>query len=141
MCLRQRAAEDGKILGEDVNDAAVDGAPAGDHAVARDLDLFHAEVGAAMLHVHVELLEGIFVHEKLDALARGELAAPVLRLDAGTTAADTRFRSSALQLVENFLHVGGLIATHKLMRGIARGAGPANRAPRATSTVKHAPSR
>ena len=33
---RQRAAEDGEVLGEHIDRAAVDGAPAGDDAVARN---------------------------------------------------------------------------------------------------------
>jgi len=44
MRLRQRAAEHGKVLGEDKDAAAVHRAPAGDHAVAGDLALVHAEV-------------------------------------------------------------------------------------------------
>jgi hypothetical protein len=35
--LAQRAAEHGEILGENIDRAAVDGAPAGDHAVAGNL--------------------------------------------------------------------------------------------------------
>src|SRR6476619_5598833 len=78
----QRSAEHGEILGEDVSDAAVDGAPAGDHAVARDLALLHAEIDAAVLDIHVELLEGALVEQELEPLPRGELAAGVLGLDA-----------------------------------------------------------
>ena len=48
--LGERAAEDGEVLGEDEDHAAVDRAPAGDDAVAGDLlALVHAEIGAAML--------------------------------------------------------------------------------------------
>ena len=46
------------------------------------LRLLHAEVVGAVLDEHVELLERVLVHEQLDALARGQLAALVLRLDA-----------------------------------------------------------
>ena len=80
--LGERAAEDGEVLGEDVDDAAVDGAPAGDDAVARRLLLLHAELGAAVLDEGVELLERVLVHEQLDALAGGQLAALVLGVDA-----------------------------------------------------------
>ncbi len=41
----ERATEDGEVLGEDIDDAAVDGAPACDDAVAGDFGFFHAEVG------------------------------------------------------------------------------------------------
>ena len=97
--LRQRAAEHGEVLGEHVDDAAVDGAPAGDDAVAGDLGLLHAEVGAAVLDVHVELLEGALVHQQLDALARGELAALVLGIDARLPAAEPGLGAPPLQLV------------------------------------------
>ena len=80
--LRQRAAEHGEILGEDEHAAAVHRAPAGDHAVAGDLGLLHAEIVGAVLDEHVELLERVLVHQELDALARGQFAALVLRLDA-----------------------------------------------------------
>ena len=87
MRLRQRAAEHREILGEQKDRAAVDGAPAGDDAVAGDLLLLHAEIGGAMLDEHVELLERAFIEKNLDTLARGQLAALVLRVDAGLAAA------------------------------------------------------
>ena len=83
----ERAAEHGEVLGEHEHGAAVDRAPAGDHAVAGDLGLLHAEVDGAVLDEHVELLERALVEQQLDALARGELAALVLRLDARLAAA------------------------------------------------------
>ena len=52
--------------------------------------LVHAEVGRAVLDEHVELLERALVHQELQALARGELAALVLRLDARLAAAEPR---------------------------------------------------
>ena len=61
---------------------------------------------AAVLDVHVELLEGVLVHQQLDALARGELAALVLGVDARLAAAETRFRPPPLQLLQHFLHGG-----------------------------------
>ena len=78
----QRAAEHGEVLAEDKHQAAVDHAVAGDHAVARDLVVLHAEVDAAVLDEHVPLFEGAFVEQHLQALARGELALVVLRVDA-----------------------------------------------------------
>ncbi len=103
--LRQRAAEHREVLGEHVDHAAVDGAPAGDDAVAGDLGLLHAEVGAAVLDVHVELLEGVVVHEQVDALAGRQLAAAVLGIDTHLPAAETRFRPPPLQFLQHVLHV------------------------------------
>ena len=83
----KRAAENGEILAVDEDDAAVDGAVTGDAAVAGDFLVVHVEVGAAMLDEHVVFLEGIRIHQHVDALARGELALGVLRFDAHLAAA------------------------------------------------------
>ena len=103
--LRQRAAEHGKVLGEDEGLAAVDGAPAGDDAVAGHLVLLHAELGGAMLDEHVEFLERSLVEQQLDALARGQLAAGVLRLDALLAAAELGARAPFLEGVQDVLHL------------------------------------
>ncbi len=105
MRLGERAAEHREVLGEDEHRAAVHRAPAGDDAVAGDLRaLVHAEVGRAVLDEHVELLERVLVHQKFDALARGQLAALVLRVDARLSAAEPRVRAPGFQLFENVLH-------------------------------------
>ena len=57
-----------------------------------------------MLDEHVELLERALVHEELDALARGELAALVLRLDARLAATFARTRAPRLELVDDVFH-------------------------------------
>ena len=75
---RQRSAEHREVLREHAHGAAVDGAVPGDHAVAEDLLLLHAEVGAAMRDELVELDEAALVEQRRDALARGELAGLVL---------------------------------------------------------------
>src|SRR6187401_3245432 len=104
MRFRQRAAEHGEVLGEDVGDAAVDGAPAGDHAVAGNLRLLHAEIDAAVLDIHVELLEGALVEQELKPLPRSELAAGMLGLDAFQPAAFARPAPPNLKLFKDFLH-------------------------------------
>src|SRR4029077_5360126 len=104
MGFRQRAAEHGEILGEGKDGAAVDGAEAGDDAVAGYLGLLHAEVVGAMLDEHVELLERVAVHQQFHALARGELAALVLRVDASLAAAQSRAGAPRLKLVDDVLH-------------------------------------
>ena len=45
----ERAAENGEVLGEDVNETAIDAAVSGDHAVAGILLLLHSEIEAAMV--------------------------------------------------------------------------------------------
>ena len=78
--------------------------PETDDAVAGDLGLLHAEVGRAMLDIHVELLEGALVEQELEPLARGELAALVLRLGARGPAACARPVAANFKLFQDFLH-------------------------------------
>ena len=66
--------------------------------------LVHAEIGRAVLDEHVELLERVLVHQEFDALARGQLAAPVLRIDALLPAAEPRIGAPDLQLFQNVFH-------------------------------------
>ncbi len=103
--LRERAAEDREVLGEDEDRAAVDGAPAGDDAVARDPDVRHAEIDRAVLDEHVELLERAPVQEEFDPLPGGELAARVLRRDALLAAAEPRISAPVFEPFEDVFHV------------------------------------
>ena len=105
MGLGQRAAEHGEILGEHKGLAAVDGAPAGDDAVARHFGLFHAEFGRAVLDEHVEFLERALVEQQLDALPRGQLAAGVLRLDALFAAAELGAGAPFFEGVQDIFHL------------------------------------
>jgi hypothetical protein len=88
MGFRQRTAEHGEILAEDIDLAAVDGAPAGNDAVARHLLLRHAEIGGAVGDVHVVFFEGAFIEQHVDALARRQLALAMLGIDALLAAAE-----------------------------------------------------
>ena len=105
MRLRERAAEHREVLGEREHRAAVHRAPAGHDAVARGLRrLVHAEIGRAVLDEHVELLERVLVHQQFDALARGQLAALVLRIDARLPAAEPRIGAPHFQLFQDVFH-------------------------------------
>ena len=105
MRFRERAAEYREVLGEGEHRSAVHRAPADHHAVARRLRrLVHAEVGRAVLDEHVELLEGVLVHQQFDALARGQLAALVLRIDARLPAAEPRVLAPHLELFQDVFH-------------------------------------
>ena len=66
--------------------------------------LLHAEFGGAVLDEHVELLERALVEQQFDALARGELAALVLGLDALFAAAEPGLGPPRFQPFENILH-------------------------------------
>ena len=79
--LAEAAAEDGEVLGEDEDGAAVDRAVAGDDGVAPGTPFLHLEVVGAVADEGVELLEGAGVEQLLDPLAGGQLALRVLLLD------------------------------------------------------------
>ncbi len=104
MGFAERAAEDGEILAEDIDHASVDRAPAGHHAVARWPVRLHPEIGAAVRHEHVELLERALVEQQLDPLARGQLALAVLCGDPPVAAAHARRFAPVLKLLKNILH-------------------------------------
>src|SRR6266851_5078729 len=104
MSLAEGPAEDGEVLAEDKNQAAVHRTVAGDDAVARDLVALDAEIMAAVLDEHVPFLEGIGVEQQFEPLARGELAAAVLGFDAADAAARPRRRPLFLQAADNVVH-------------------------------------
>jgi hypothetical protein len=60
----------------------------GDDAVAEDLLVLHAEVGATMRHELVELDEAAVIEQRFDPFARGQLTGLVLLRDAGLTTGD-----------------------------------------------------
>ncbi|CAB5034379.1 unannotated protein [freshwater metagenome] len=105
MHARQRTAEHCEVLAEDIDQAAIDRAVAGDHAVARDLLRLHAEIDRAMLDIHVVFLERARIEERVDALACRQLALAVLRLDAAHAAAQARTGTPALELIQHLLHL------------------------------------
>ena len=101
----QRAAEDGEVLREDEHQAAVDGAVAGDDAVAGNLlGLIHAEIDAAMLLEHVPFFEGVRVEQQLDAFAGGQLALVVLAVDALLATAEAGHFALFFQLADDVVH-------------------------------------
>src|SRR5690606_30668538 len=102
--LRQGAAQNREILAEDVNEAAIDCAPARHHAIAGNLLFRHAEVRRPVGDEHVELLERAFVEEHFDALARRQLPFGVLGLDALPAAAETGLIAPRLELIEHLTH-------------------------------------
>src|SRR5207247_5996906 len=53
---------------------------------------------------HVELLERVAVHQQFHALARSELAALVLRVDASLATAQSCAGAARLKLVDDVLH-------------------------------------
>ena len=91
----------GEVLREDVDQAAVDAAVAGDEAVAGDDLLVHAEIAAAVGDELVDLFEGALVEQQFDALAGGQLAFLVLALAALGAAALLRRPLAAAQFIQS----------------------------------------
>ena len=79
--LAERSAVYREILAVDGDQTTVHGAVAGDQTITERLLLLHPEGAGAVHGQGVELDEGIGVHQKLDAVARGVLAPGVLFLD------------------------------------------------------------
>ena len=104
MRLGERAAEDGEVLREDVDEPAVDAAVAGDDAVAVGPLLGEPEVGGAVDDEAVELDEAALVEEQVEALARRELPLVVLRLDAVGAAAEFGLGAALLEELELLAH-------------------------------------
>src|SRR6185312_1680275 len=73
-------------------------------AVAGNDVLVRAEIGVAVLHEHVELLEGVRIEQQLDALAGSELALGVLRLDALFAAAGAGTFTAFFEFGEDVFH-------------------------------------
>ncbi len=103
---RQRAAEHRKVLGEDIDQTAVDRAAPSDDAVAGDALILHPEVVAAMLHEHVGLFERALVQQDADAFAGGQLALGVLAGDALLAPAQLGGGAAALEFLEDSLAHG-----------------------------------
>src|SRR5439155_15716697 len=101
--LRERAAEDGEVLGEDEHRAPVDPARAGDHPVAGNSLVLHAEVVTLMDDEAIDLGERALVAQELDALAGGLLPGLVLAADALIASGQLGFGLTAVQLVETLL--------------------------------------
>ncbi len=104
--LGQRAAEHGKVLGEHKGLAAVDGAPAGDDAVAGASCSSPCRTRWSDARRTCRISSNDPLSSKqLDALARRQLAAGVLRLDALLPAAELGAGTTIFKGVEDVLHL------------------------------------
>ncbi len=120
--LAERAAEDGEVLGEDADAAAVDRPVAGDDGVAPRPVLLHVEVERAVAHERVELLERARIQQLLDPLARGHLAAGVLLLLGLGRGVHGRLAQLLELLRASPRSVSGLCRRCVMRRGTLRGA-------------------
>src|SRR5690606_27184067 len=107
--LGQRAAEHREVLAEDEHQSAVDGAVAGNHAVAGHAVFGHSEIVAAVLDEDVPFLEAAVVEQDVDALAGGQLALGVLGRDALLAAAQLGARAPLLEFFYDLVHGARLV--------------------------------
>lgn len=97
--LSEGAAENGAVLGEYADLSAVNGSPASDNSVGDGALVLHVEGGCAVLGQSIELDEGAFVEEIIEAFA-GSHAAGCANLFVGNGAHwHRRFRSSAQKIL------------------------------------------
>ena len=100
MALGQRAAEDGEVLGEDIDEPAVDRAGTGDDAVAGNALAFHAEVDAIVLDVHVIFFEAALIEQHGEPLAGCQAALRMLGLDTFFAAAHLSRRAALFEFFD-----------------------------------------
>ena len=113
MCFRERATEHREVLAEHEDEPPVDRAVAGDDAVTQVALLLEAEVRGAVRHELIDLDERSRVQQQVHALARGQLAAPVLLVDAFLTASEHRLlaqRPEVLDLLAIGRHAVALLS-------------------------------
>ena len=92
----------GEVLCEDEYQTTVDGTGTGNHTVAQELLLLHAEVMATVLLEHVVLFEGTLVQQHLDALAGSIFALVVLLLYGFLTTTETSLFALLDELLDFF---------------------------------------
>src|SRR5437763_2382685 len=102
--LRQRAAEHGEILREHIDQPPLDPPVPRHHAVAQVLLVGEPEVHRAVRHEAIELDEAARVEQRVQPLARRQLALLVLDLDALFTAAEQGLGALLLEQVELLTH-------------------------------------
>lgn len=93
--LAKAAAKHRGVLAEDAHVAPVDGAVAGDHAVAERAFFTEIEVGAAVFGQRVQLDERILIQQRVDTLASRQLA---LGVYFSTASSPTGCSDSSLRL-------------------------------------------
>jgi len=108
VALRQRAAEDGEVLREHVDELSRDAPVPGDDAIAVRALVLEPEVAAAMHHEAVELDERAVIEEHVEPLARAELALVVLRLETLGAAAELGLSAPFLEELELLFHGHGV---------------------------------
>ena len=98
-----RAGHHGEVVGGDRAGAAVDLAPAGDHAVGGRVLALHRTLREVRPRVQAHLDERALVHEQVDPLAGRQLPGRVLLGDLLLAAAELRLLAPLVQVVDERL--------------------------------------
>ena len=104
MRFAQGAAKHGEVLAEDEHQPPVDGAVAGNHPIAGNVVVGHAEIGAAVLDKHIPLLETAAVQQDVDPLAGRQAPFGMLCINALLPTAQTGGSTLLLKLFNDVLH-------------------------------------
>ena len=96
----ERAAEDREVLRVDRDRTAVYGSVARHEAVAERVLLLHPEGCGAVLSQRIELNEGAWIQEHVDAFAGGVLAAAMLPLNRGFATRVDGLSHAAMEVLE-----------------------------------------
>ncbi|CDE07508.1 predicted acetyl-CoA carboxylase [Prevotella sp. CAG:485] len=100
---RQRAAEYGEVLCENIYQTAFNCAVAGYYTIAKGMFLVLAEVGATVCYKHIQLLKRTLVKELGNAFAGGVFAACMLFFNSLFAAAEACLSSFLKQFLKLFL--------------------------------------
>ena len=110
--LGERPAGNREVLGEHIDQTAVNRAAAGHDAVTVVVLLVHAEMGAAVLYEHIIFFETAFVQKQGDAFPRCELAFLMLGFHAFLSAAQPGFGPPVDQFLDVLLlNVHGIVSS------------------------------
>ena len=117
MRLAERTARYREVLRVGIDETAVHRAVARHDAIARQVFLIHAEIGAARLHEHIELHERAFIEQHFQPFACRVLATGMLACHAGLAAARLNVLLAGLQRFNLFLNRSHACITPPLFYG------------------------
>ncbi len=100
MNLTQRPAKDRKVLAKDIDDTALDLAPASDHTITQESLLFNTKTHRPVGRKHVQLSECAGIQQSLDPLSGRKLALGMLTIDPRLPAAQLSLLSHLSELLD-----------------------------------------
>lgn len=113
----QTPAENSEILGEDVDQPAVDAPVSGNHAVPENLLFFHAEIRTTMKYEFIEFLEGPFIEQVFDPFPGRQFSLFMLGIDLVLPSGQFRLGIQLDQFFDPILYRHGDHLINKLKKG------------------------